>query len=797
MQQVQGITMAQRIVVRLRGNLHQGYDAQLTVGPENMLPKVERNGTLPPNPDLEKRLKGWRQGYFELVNPPDLRNFSDVQNSAPSGLTLRISQVTVNYEGALVPDREQVRQLAQDLREEFNYWLCSPSFAEINHEISYNLNSDQQTRVLVLTSDLQSRYLPWNCWSCVADRPLVSVGIGPHVLNLSSKQRPRQGQTNQVRILAVLGNKQGIDVEADRRALAQLPDAKIHILDEPSRQQLHDQLWKEPWDILFFAGHGRMRGETSYLKLNQTDELDLEGLQYALNRAVSQGLQLAIFNSCDGLGLTQALEQVAIPQMIVMQAPIPDRVAQDFLKYFLESFAEGKPLYGAVAEARQRLQWCEKSLPCATWLPTVCPNSLLEPPTWQDLVRKTPELPKSAVSPLPTWQVGLVASMAVSMVVLGIRGLGMLQGWELAGYDHLMRMRPDRGLDDRILVVEITEADIQAQDPLDRRGISLSDPALEQLLTILLDHQPRIIGLDLYRDFPVQPEFPGLAQQLQESKNLVAICKVNDESKAHPGIEPPPEIKPDRLGFSDVLPDRDGVLRRYLWFMTPNLNTPCQTQFSFSLKIVLDYLHLEAIQPEVIGNKLRLAGYDLPDLTAHAGGYQGIDDQGYQMLLDYRTPGNVAHRITLTELFQGKFEAEWIRDKVVLVGVTAGSREDVFKTPFSHQNQDLMPGVMIHAHMISQILDGVLEGRPWLRVWPNWVDMAWIITWTGLSSVIALRQRRLWKQFSLISLGLLGLYGLCRLFFVYGFWVPLIPPSLVLILTLTGILLYRHRLNSL
>jgi hypothetical protein len=55
-----------------------------------------------------------------------------------------------------------------------------------------------------------------------------------------------------------------------------------------------------------------------------------------LKRAITQGLKLAIFNSCDGLGLADYLTDLQIPQTIFMREPVPDRVAHEFLKNFLE-----------------------------------------------------------------------------------------------------------------------------------------------------------------------------------------------------------------------------------------------------------------------------------------------------------------------------------------------------------------------------------------------------------------------------------------------------------------------------
>ena len=58
-----------------------------------------------------------------------------------------------------------------------------------------------------------------------------------------------------------------------------------------------------------------------------------------------------------------------------MREPVPDKVAQEFLKYFLTAFSSGKSLYSAVREARERLESLEDEFPYATWLPVIFQNS--------------------------------------------------------------------------------------------------------------------------------------------------------------------------------------------------------------------------------------------------------------------------------------------------------------------------------------------------------------------------------------------------------------------------------------
>ncbi len=91
--------------------------------------------------------------------------------------------------------------------------------------------------------------------------------------------------------------------------------------------------------------------------------MTVEQLKKALAQAVGKGLQLAIFNSCDGLGLARDLAQLQIPYTIFMGEPVPDTVAQQFLKYFLASFTQGKNFYLAVKEARERLEALETKFP--------------------------------------------------------------------------------------------------------------------------------------------------------------------------------------------------------------------------------------------------------------------------------------------------------------------------------------------------------------------------------------------------------------------------------------------------
>lgn len=188
-----------------------------------------------------------------------------------------------------------------------------------------------------------------------------------------------------VKILAILGNSEGIDLEEDRRELEKLPNAEVRFLEEPTRDKLCDYLWEKNWDIIFFAGHSfsNLSEQTGWISINPEDRLEISQLKEYLDVAVENGLKIAIFNSCAGLGLARVLVNSQISYVIVMGRPVSDRVAHAFLKYFLWEFSRGSSIYTAVSKARRRLQNLEnKGCPGATWLPVLCQHPEAQPFTW-------------------------------------------------------------------------------------------------------------------------------------------------------------------------------------------------------------------------------------------------------------------------------------------------------------------------------------------------------------------------------------------------------------------------------
>ena len=162
---------------------------------------------------------------------------------------------------------------------------------------------------------------------------------------------------------------------------------------------------------------------------------------------------------------------------------------------------------------------------------------------------------------------------------------------------------------------------IQHQDRLgmDRIG-SLSDQALLQIWQKLEPHQPRVIGLDFFHDFPFAPE---LAAELAASDRFIAVCEISKtvDVDTPVSIPAPPGTPIEQVGFTDFPIDRDYRVRRQLLGMPGS--EECQTNQSFSLQVALHYLKPEESSLKWLDEHLVAIGETaLPKLRLNAGGYQ-------------------------------------------------------------------------------------------------------------------------------------------------------------------------------
>lgn len=356
--------MSKLVVLKLDGQVDQGFQVTVEIGVDSERASVEFRGELPPSPKILGQLDNWRKTYRELEMATRLR---------PKEVTYRSC-----VEEKIVNCSYSAAQLQETLAE----WLDSRDFSGINKQLREELNRDEQIQFLIRSNDEKLSLIPWHLWDFIKRYPYSEVTFSTSTFRRVSRAKHKKSN---VRILAILGNSGGINVNEDRRALESLPNVELTFLVEPTPKDIDNELWEQSWDVLFFAGHSETKGEKGRIHINPYDSLTIEDLKYGLTKAISQGLQLAIFNSCDGLGLAHELEQLHIPQIIVMREPVPDSIAQEFLKYFLKAYSDGSPLHLAMRYARERLQALELCFPYATWLPVIFQNPAEVALSWKEL----------------------------------------------------------------------------------------------------------------------------------------------------------------------------------------------------------------------------------------------------------------------------------------------------------------------------------------------------------------------------------------------------------------------------
>ncbi len=774
-------------------------------------------GALPGAAQLAKDFQHWQKLYRLL--PGNLPRWWGYRSS--NGFEVDEDDIT-NVSSS------EFRRLSDHLEQQLNAWLDADSFRPIDRQLRTLISPKSPLRIMLVAQDQQLLRLPWCRWTLLEDYPKAEIALSPTNYGRSIKTELPKEQG--IKILGVLGNGEGIDLETDRQLIEALPEVKAKFLRQPSWQELSESLWSEHWDILFFAGHSSS-DETGYIQLSPTEKLSVAQLKNGLKKAIEAGLQLAILNSCDGLGLAWELADLKIPQVIAMGEPVADPVAQEFLKYFLKAFSSHQTLYQSVRDAREKLQPKEAVHCCASWLPVIVQNPAEQPPTWRSLsqgsiaaietqaVTQTPAqtvtqaaapdlttadtatiatAPPTTVpspaTPTPTaperssWRsrlsklrVPLLSTLGATAVVLGLGVSGRLMPLELWAFDQLMRLRPSEGPDPRLLVITIDETDIQNQ-ALAEREVSLSDQSLNRLLVFLRESGANMVGIDLYRDFPVSEQALPLIEEFKYP-NVIGICKGRDPTVDKTGIAPPPKLDPRQVGFSDFVTDSDGVLRRQIISMTPDVTAACRANYSFSSQIVFRYLAQQKIEISRDENDhLQLGNQTFIPLQPNSGGYESIDAQGSQIMINYRAlqdPESIAAQASLQQVLEGKLSPEAVRDRIVLIGVVAPSNGDFWATPYGSSTPEEVSGVFIHAHLISQMLGAVLDDRPLIGSWPQRGEGIWLLAWASLGSICVMRVGGSLK--ALILWGgscMVLLTGLSWMLLLQGGWVPLVPAAM-------------------
>lgn len=351
--------MSKVVVFKIdNGNFEQGFSGTVQIREEGGSVYREEDVILPPSREIPRLYQTFKENYRNL------EKVRRIINLETRGFDVDPNQNT-NFS---TPD--DCKEAALEFENSVEDWFNQPLIQQLRGYVENEVGRDESARVIIQTNNEMLKKIPWHLWRLFRNRRQAWISLG------AKYSPPSKPFNTPVKILAILGGDQGIDLAQDARVLTNLIDARVELLRQPTRQQLSNKLRVEPWDILCFAGHSKTSesGNDGIIQISNIDSPSLRDLRNAFADAIDNGLKLAIFNSCDGLGLAHRLTELGIPRTIVMREPVPDEVAQEFLQEFLHLFSQGENFHLAVRKAQLKLEGMEAEYPCASWLPVIYQN---------------------------------------------------------------------------------------------------------------------------------------------------------------------------------------------------------------------------------------------------------------------------------------------------------------------------------------------------------------------------------------------------------------------------------------
>ena len=377
--------------------------------------------------------------------------------------------------------------------------------------------------------------------------------------------------------------------------------------------------------------------------------------------------------------------------------------------------------------------------------------------------------------------VGLLPGLLVLGLIIAARQAGVFQWLEWQALDFFLHHASDEMTDERVVIIGIDEETIQATGTY-----PLPDQQLVGVLQTIQRHQPRVIGLDIFRDVPVEPGYATLKHFFQTTDTLIGIDKV-----LTPTVAPPPALPVDQVGFSDSFLDEDGRWRRIL------LGTQVAEtfRFSFALLIAQQYLQHEGIELDngiQDATAMRFSSAELPRITSNFGSYIDLDtgDGAVQTLIHFRRGRSPFYFIRFKDIQTGEFDPALLRDRIVLIGVTTPSVSDHFGAAAQSVVDPALAqiyGVEIHAHVISQIIDATLNDRPLINGWTQGWEYLWIMGWGLLGIILAGVGQSPLKPIGSVLISGVGAIAISYVAFLHGWWIPVVPAIVALLINGIGL----------
>jgi adenylate cyclase len=342
----------------------------------------------------------------------------------------------------------------------------------------------------------------------------------------------------------------------------------------------------------------------------------------------------------------------------------------------------------------------------------------------------------------------LIVGVGAAVLTVALVVFGPLDGAEYAVYDRLFVLRGARPATAPIVIVTIDE------DSFDELNLQWPFPrALHgQLLWKLAEAQPLAIGLDIL--FP-EPSSRGAADDetlgaaVTVAGNVVlgaASTMVSEGFYTKVDLNPPlPVIREGAAAWGPVnhTLGADGVLRH----------------------AVVEH----KVEPQTwpgwdtaLYNLAKASGYPVAPLPSRN-----------EILINYRGGPKTYPWVPYHRVVQGEVPPEVFKGKIVLIGATSPTLQDIFSTPFALARG--MPGVEVHANVLDTLLNGDA-----MREIPRWVTTV-VAVLVALGAPWLVVRLRAFRAFLVVFGGLVVLLAATYAAFTFfGVWSRSVSIALAL-----------------
>ncbi|AKG20375.1 CHASE2 domain-containing protein [Calothrix sp. 336/3] len=442
-----------------------------------------------------------------------------------------IAPPPVDWQGELVQGEAK-------LLYEFHQWLRSKELYDIRSILTANNNKDTYIDIFISCNTLELTRLPWEAWEISTQFLQTKLRIVRQPLNIQQTIQQVKRKFEKIRVLAIFGDDSGLNFAKEKQAISSLQKKiKLDLISWQEGKDIQDFKYEiveklksqQGWDILYFAGHSRETDLTGgQISIAPNANINLSEIEQPLIKAIQQGLQFALFNSCDGLSIANKLIELGLNQVAIMREPIHNRVAEEIFIQFLNNIAKYQDVHQALLTACDYLK-LEKNLtyPSAYLIPSLfrhpsAPLFCLQPFGFRQYIKRLKPTPLEA---------GIISILAFISVQIPV------QTWLLekrvllqAMYRNITNQVTESvNINPPVLLVQIDNESIQKANILNPRPINREYMA--QIIDKLVELKAPVIGIDYLLD---RPDIEGDTQKDSPNDDRATLRPQGDRATLRP-----------------------------------------------------------------------------------------------------------------------------------------------------------------------------------------------------------------------------------------------------------------------